>query len=238
MERPRGVTAATEKPLEERARRFAAHYRGRGTGSTAARAAGYEGNNRTIAVTAHRLVHDPRVLTEMERVRGEGIRARARTETTEATPNDIGSPLPRLRAQHAAFVEAWAECGTYAEAASRAGYSGGAAKLRKTGARVARRPDVAAHLAAVRMRIEANAIADRNELEAILTAIARDGEERSRDRIAAVRELLKAQGHVGPGLGAFRAGGGPVLPEIPSSSSGAAVIVWRGNGRGPAPDET
>ena len=231
------MSAPTEKPLEERARRFAALYRGKGTGSQAAREAGYEGDPRTIAVTAHRLARDPRVLSEMERVRGAGIRARA-AEVVDVAGEEVklAVGLPRLRAQHERFVEAWEDCGTYAEAAARAGYAGGARRLQRKGAELAKRRDIAAHLAAARLRIEANAIADRNELESTLTKIMRNGTERTRDRISAVRELAKIQGHAGPGLGAFR-GVGPVADLIPPGSSGAAVFVWRGNGRGPPPEE-
>lgn len=239
------MSSPTEKPLEERARRFAALYRGKGSGAQAARGAGYKGDPKTIAVTAHRLAHDPRVLAEIDRVHGEAVRARAGASAptvvdssgepvVEAAP----APLPKLRAQHAAFVDAWVECGVYAEAAARAGYAGGAKSLRNRGAALAKRPDIAAHLAAARRELEANAIADRNELEALLTAIARGkGGEAPRDRISAIRTLARMQGHDGPsgGLGAYR--GGPTLPEPPAGSSGAAVFVWKGNGRGPSPEE-
>lgn len=228
------MSAATEKPLEERARRFAALYRGRGTGSEAARGAGYQGDPRTIAVTAHRLAKDPRVLAEIERVSAEAIRTRA----GDVTDRDVKpSNLPKLRAQHAAFVAAWEECGNLGEAARRAGYAGGGAKLRARGQALSRRADIAEHLVAARRRIKANAIADRNELEELLTTIARNGggDERTRDRIAAIRELAKIQGHGGAGRMIPQGSSPPDL--IPQGSSGAAVIVWRGNGRGPAPEE-
>lgn len=223
----------SSKPLDERARRFAQRYRGKGTGSQAARDAGYQGDARTIAVTAHRLANDPRVIAEMERIRAAAAHARA----GELPPPAPAPRLPRLHPMHRAFVEAWVECGVYAEAAARAGYAGGGTRLRRKGAELARRADVAAHLELARARREAAAIADRNELEAILSEIARDGDLRPRDRIAAVRELAKIQGHAGPGLGAFRATGGATLPQPPAGSTGAAIVVWRGNGRGPPPEE-
>jgi hypothetical protein len=81
--------------LTERQRAFVAEYRGRGDGLRAARAAGYEGNDQTVRVTASQLLKHPAVKAAVSEKIEKNRRARTAAAKRSGRPA-IGSLSRRL----------------------------------------------------------------------------------------------------------------------------------------------
>lgn len=121
------------------------------------------------------------------------------------------------------------------EAARIAGYQGGQKALSVVSTRLKKDPRVQAEL--TRLRGEQNALTTAalgdalTRIDAIrtLSTLARDGTQPIGGRVRAIRELGLLEGWYQHGNGE----GGP--PEVHVHGGGQAVIVWRGNGRGPEP---
>lgn len=117
------------------------------------------------------------------------------------------------------FVEAYAETANATESARRAGYKGNDKTLGAVGAENLRKPGIAAALQKLAERRTSRAIATIDECQAILTEIAKSGEDK--DRIAAIDKLLKTHG--------------AYLEKREVEHKGASVsFVFEDNGRGPA----
>jgi hypothetical protein len=80
--------------LTELQRAFVAEYRGEGDGARAARAAGYQGNDKTVSVAVARLLKHPLVLEALEARRAERA-AQAAAQPPEAT-RTTGTATERL----------------------------------------------------------------------------------------------------------------------------------------------
>jgi len=218
--------------LTHKQRRFAELYRGKGTGIDAARRAGYGGDKQTLKVTASRLLREPEVLAEMARVQ-DAAEGTAPASELEEVQELAASRPPELSARHEAFVAAYVgeAAGNATEAARIAGYKSSGKRLRDRAAAVLAREDVQRALAVARAKTRAAAVADRREIEERFTAILRGQEGATPTQmIRAGESLCRMRGYwhtLGNSL--------PDLP-IPDNSSGAAIVVWRGNGRGPPPE--
>lgn len=138
-----------------------------------------------------------------------------------------------------AFVEAFR--GNATEAARAAGYAGDANALAVAGHRLLKNAKIQRALRARQARVEdaaregtseaGEATADPTILDLAaeqraLTEIVRDPSATHRDRIRAIEVLARMQGHFVPTTDALGEDEGAVQ-----------IVVWRGNGRGPAPQQ-
>lgn len=126
------------------------------------------------------------------------------------------------------------------EAARVAGYKGGSKALTVVATRLLKDPRVKAEIARLQAELSTQARAelpegaamDRAEALRTLSTMARDGGQPIGGRVRAIRELGLLEGW-------YAAGGSGDPGETPALNvyANQAVVVWRGNGRGPEPSD-